>query len=455
MTEPDFEAWFHRAPCGLLALSPEGSILEVNDTFAAWMSFAPADLVGRPFSSLLDAGSRLFYETRHAQILPLQGSVKEVALTLKTASDARLAVLINSAKDEQHGIVRCAVFDATERRQYETELLKARKSAESSETRVRILQDISSTFGLSASDEDVAESFVEVARDAFDATEAAVFLAGDGGEMQLVAGVNPLDGRVPPVRSLRHSPRVTVVTAAEALAEYPVLAQGLVETRLASVSITPLLDDGVRLGILVCFFGRRTEFDDHFYDLQKALGRQASQTLVRVRLQRRLAHMALYDQLTGIANRQLLQQTLDDAIDTAATTGSPLAVIFLDIDEFKSINDRLGHAAGDAVLAELAGRLRTGVRAGDSVGRLGGDEFVAVCADADADAASAIAERILEHARLPIEIAGAVVRASVSAGVALYRPEMDTRPTGEQMLIRADGAMYESKDAGKDRVTLG
>ena len=77
--------------------------------------------------------------------------------------------------------------------------------------------------------------------------------------------------------------------------------------RLASLTVTPLVADGVRLGILVCFFARRTEFDSSFFDLLDALGRQASQTLTRVRLQRRLAFLALHDQLTGVANRQLLE----------------------------------------------------------------------------------------------------------------------------------------------------
>lgn len=435
-------------------MAPDGTIIEANDTFHSWMDAGTDELIGRPFSSLLDVGSRLFHATRYAQLLPLQGSVKEVALTMLTVTGARLPVLVNFTMDAASGVVRSAVFDATERRQYENELLHARKSAESSESRVRILQDISSTFGLSASDEDVANSFAAVTREAFDATESAVFLVGDDGEMHLVGGTNPLAGLVAPVRTLRLSPDVTVIKADDVGAEFPQLAAGMAEMRLVSLSITPVLEDGVRLGILVCFFARRTDFDDTFFDLQRALGRQASQTLVRVRLQRRLAQLALYDQLTGIANRQLLQDDLDAAIITAEQTGRPLAVIFLDIDAFKAINDRLGHAAGDTVLTELAARLRDGVRAGDRVGRLGGDEFVAVCADADEHAAAAIAERILAETRLPISVGEAIVSASVSAGISLYRPDADPRPTGEQMLVRADGAMYESKDAGKDRVTI-
>ena len=319
---------------------------------------------------------------------------------------------------------------------------------------MRILQDSSSAFGLSASDVDVAQSFVDVAREAFTAREAAVLLLDEHGELQLVAGVNPLAGRTAPVLSLRNTPRVTVVEEQSAREEFPELAAAMREIRLASLSITPLLSDGERLGILVCFFGRRDDFDDHFFDLQKALGRQASQTIVRVRLQRRLAYLALHDQLTGVANRQLLEQSLDSAISHAAETGEPLAVLFLDVDRFKEINDQFGHAMGDAVLVEIADRLRQGVRADDVVGRIGGDEFVAICAGADRIAATSIAQRIIDMSHTPIAVSAGVISASVSVGVALYRPDVDPQPTGENLLIRADGAMYQSKNAGKDRVTL-
>ena len=108
----------------------------------------------------------------------------------------------------------------------------------------------------------------------------------------------------------------------------------------------------------MCFFARRREFDEQFFDLQRALGRQAAQTLVRVRLQRQLEHLALHDPLTGLANRQLLQQSLDALIEDSQRADEPLTLVFFDVDDFKSVNDRWGHRAGDVVLCELAERLR-------------------------------------------------------------------------------------------------
>lgn len=451
---PSDQSWFRAAPCGLIAMSPAGVVTEANGTFLTWSGYSLQEVIGRPLVSFLDPGSRLFFETRHLQTLHLGGSVSEVALTLLHASGARLPMLVNAAVDQDAELVRIAMFNATERHLYESELRNARKAAESSEERVRILQEISSTFGVSASDEDVAQSFVDVAREAFTAKAAAVMLLDDEGSLNHVAGTNPLAGLVAPIISLRNTPRVTVVVPSVAQDEFPELADAMRASRLASLSITPLLADGQRLGILICFFGRRNEFDEHFFDLQQALGRQASQTLVRVRLQRQLAYLALHDQLTGVANRELLQRSLDHAIDRAAQSGEPLAVLFLDVDGFKPINDQFGHATGDAVLVELAARLRQGVRGEDVIGRIGGDEFVAICASADIAAASSIAHRILEITGSPIPVAAGVISASVSVGVAHYQPSADPRPTAANLLVRADGAMYQSKGSGKNRVTI-
>lgn len=236
---------------------------------------------------------------------------------------------------------------------------------------------------------------------------------------------------------------------------FPEVAAAMRRNGLEALSVTPLIAEGERLGVLVCFFAARPDFDAHFFDLQQALGRQASQTLLRLRLQRRLARLALHDQLTGVANRQLLQLTLDDAIAYSATASEPLSVLFLDVDDFKSINDAFGHAAGDMVLVELAARLQGGVRGGDVVGRIGGDEFVAICPGADADAAEAIAQRILEVCRLPVPVPDGIISASVSVGISLYEPGVDPHPNAQQLLVRADAAMYDAKRAGKDRATLG
>ncbi|GAA3014417.1 sensor domain-containing protein [Microbacterium aurantiacum] len=445
-------AWYDQAPCGLLSTHLDGTIVDVNETLLRWTGYERPQLIGQPFALLLDRGGQMFFETRHRQLLHLQGAVEEVSLTVRTTAGEDLPVLVNAARDEDAALIRFAILNATGRVQYERELVTARRIAEESAQRVRILQEVSTAFGVSATDEDVAQTFAAVAREAFSARDTAVLLLDDDGELALVAGANPLEGKVAPVPELRETTLVTVVHDDDEI--FPDVARALRNEELASLSVMPLSAEGERLGVLVCFFATRTDFDAHFFDLQQALGRQASQTVQRVRLQRRLAVLALHDQLTGVANRQLLQLTLDEALATAMAGSDPLAVLFLDIDDFKSINDSFGHATGDLVLVEFAARLREGVRAGDVVGRIGGDEFVALCPGTDAIAAEAIAERILAVCRKPIAVPNGVISASVSVGLSLFDPETDTLETGAQLLVRADAAMYDAKRAGKDRVTV-
>jgi diguanylate cyclase (GGDEF)-like protein/PAS domain S-box-containing protein len=432
----------------------DGTVVEINDTLLGWLGHDREDVVGRRLIDLLDPGSRLFFETRHTQVLHLRGAVDEVALTMLRADGTPLPMLVNSAHDVEAALIRTAVFNASERTRYERSLLQARREAEASSERVRVLQEISSRFDLSVTDEDVATSLAEVSRSAFAARETTVLLVDERGVLGFAGGSDPLEGALVAAPELLRPDGTSIITTDGVQDDFPDLASAMRSARLAAVSVTPLVADDERLGVLVCHFARRTQFDEQFADLHRALVRQASQTLVRVRLQRRLAFLALHDQLTGVANRRLLQRVLDEAIEAATLRGEPLSLLFLDVDDFKGINDAFGHAVGDSVLVELAARLRRSVRSGDVVGRIGGDEFVAICADADGDAASAVAARILEISQEPIRTAGTMIQASVSVGISLYRPGPDAPPTAEQLLVRADGAMYESKRAGKRRATF-
>lgn len=447
---------YDESPCGLLSTTLDGIIIDANSTFTQWLRLSTQEVVGQSLSSLLDTGSRIFFETRYQQALHLSGHVDQVALTMTLPDGEPLHVLVNAmaVNTGDAPVVRVAVFDASARIEYERELLQARRAAEASEARVRVLQDVTSTFGLSVSDTELAESFVVVAQDAFQTTAAAVHLVDENGELQAVAGHDPLWGKVAPVPELRDTEDVVVVHVEDLGDEHAELAAAMREARLRSLTVAPLESDAGRLGVLVCFFGQHREFDAQDIDLQRTIGRQASQTIVRVRLQRQLARLALYDQLTGVANRPLIQSEIEAAIERAVESGRSLAVVFLDVDEFKEINDQRGHAVGDAVLQHLASRLNAGVRAGDLVGRIGGDEFVILCEDADASVARQIAERVRQAASEEFDASGASLNVSVSIGVSLFDPGTHSIPTADQILIRADGAMYRAKGGGKNQVTF-
>nr|WP_295499072.1 sensor domain-containing diguanylate cyclase [uncultured Ralstonia sp.] len=157
-------------------------------------------------------------------------------------------------------------------------------------------------------------------------------------------------------------------------------------------------------------------------------------------------HLALHDPLTDLPNARLLRDRLFVAIQTARRARSQVAVVFVDLDRFKPINDEYGHGMGDLVLKATAMRLRSGLRASDTVARLGGDEFVAILTHCQTrDDVEQTVERLIEQLQAPFRMEGHVLSMSVSAGVALYPG--DGRDA--QTLIRcADSAMYEVKRAG-------
>lgn len=157
----------------------------------------------------------------------------------------------------------------------------------------------------------------------------------------------------------------------------------------------------------------------------------------------RYAHMALHDALTGLPNRIHLVGALDDAAARAASAGHGFALLFIDVDRFKAINDRFGHAIGDAVLVTLAGRLRHSVNRKDLVARLSGDEFVVLLAGvSDPATAAAVGQRLRDAVAAPMVFDGCSVEVSVSVGVAVHGIDAG-RP--DDLLRAADLAMYRAK----------
>ena len=166
----------------------------------------------------------------------------------------------------------------------------------------------------------------------------------------------------------------------------------------------------------------------------------------RQALEQELRHQAFHDALTGLANRALFEDRLAHALAGARRHDHPIAVLFLDLDDFKTINDSLGHAVGDELLRTVARRIAAEVRVTDTAARLGGDEFAVLLETMDEDTnADAIAARLLEALRAPIHIGGRELR--VSASVGLARSDGDAGV--EDLLRNADTAMYAAKDAGK------
>jgi len=162
-----------------------------------------------------------------------------------------------------------------------------------------------------------------------------------------------------------------------------------------------------------------------------------------------LEHLAHHDALTGLGNRMALDVYFEHAIARAERKKSEVAVLMMDLDDFKPINDKYGHSAGDEVLREVAKRLRRCVRGGDLVVRLGGDEMVIVCNMERDGAAEAtmLAERVLHEILMPFVSSGSRVSIHMSIGISLY-PSHSTN--ADELLEQADNALYAAKARGKN-----
>jgi diguanylate cyclase (GGDEF)-like protein len=166
-----------------------------------------------------------------------------------------------------------------------------------------------------------------------------------------------------------------------------------------------------------------------------------------------LEHIAHYDALTNLPNRVLLADRLKQAMLQAQRRAQRLAVVFLDLDGFKAVNDLHGHEAGDHLLTALAVRMKAALREGDTLARIGGDEFVAVLVDlVDAQASLPVLERLLAAAREPVHWDNEVLKVSASLGVTLY--PQDEELDADQLQRQADQAMYQAKVSGKNNYHL-
>jgi len=161
-----------------------------------------------------------------------------------------------------------------------------------------------------------------------------------------------------------------------------------------------------------------------------------------------IEHQASYDSLTGLPNRNLIQDRIDQQLVRSRRSGTFFAVMFLDLDDFKSINDSLGHSAGDQLIVEVGKRLNALLREEDTVGRLGGDEFIILVNNFNnTDDIIGVANKILTEIRHPINVSGHTIHTAVSIGITVYPTDGDTT---HSLMKNADTAMYESKQKGRN-----
>lgn len=251
------------------------------------------------------------------------------------------------------------------------------------------------------------------------------------------------------------------VEAGEPVHSFDVVSDGrlaecrdlLLRNGFKSVWSTPVSgsdDDGIIASIAV-FWHEPHEVTPDEVAFMETLIALCSIAVDRKEYETRLTHQAHHDSLTGLPNRSLFTELLSIATGRASRGNTVNAVMFIDLNRFKEVNDSLGHDAGDELLINVASRLRECSRASDTVARFGGDEFVVLCEDLDPESASGLvadlAERLLASIDQPMVIKGQLLRVSASVGISVSRGSS----TASGMLRDADAAMYKAKKNGKAR----
>lgn len=220
------------------------------------------------------------------------------------------------------------------------------------------------------------------------------------------------------------------------------------EHGLAACWSTPIkASDGRVLGTFAFYYRHPHEPDAFHRRLVEVIVHLCALALEREEARNRIRRLAFYDDLTGLPNRNLLHAQTDQAIATAGAAGQALAVLFIDLDRFKQINDSFGHPGGDQLLRAVSRRLQDEAGTADIVGRLSGDEFVMVLSPCDAQSAGERAERILRRLSLPLQLDDVQIRPSASVGISMF--PHDGHDT-ETLLHHADMAMYQAKNSGRN-----
>jgi diguanylate cyclase (GGDEF)-like protein len=363
-------------------------------------------------------------------------------------------VLVEQGVPDATGRRTLALFDATDRWAFENELQSEHSLAQRTQKRLELVINASIAFTEAASEAELAYVLAETAASAYAAEQSVVYLLDGENAFRRIAGTNPFDEfsdvteLTRQALVLRTVVKVSGVEAAAALS--PSIAEAFTATGVQAIIVAPIRLPDQLLGVLGVFFHHPRQFDEQASPLADALAGQAARAMSSIRLQRRLEHAAMHDETTGLPNRRFLEDRTSRAHSRNDTVR---AVLFVDLDGFKAVNDAMGHQAGDALLSEVAERLRATVRDSDLVARYGGDEFVVVCDVASEAAVGDLADRILDsigsrYSMLPPELS---IGASIGISVI---PSASAPGEFDRLLRAADQAMYRAKNAGGNQVVF-
>ena len=256
------------------------------------------------------------------------------------------------------------------------------------------------------------------------------------------------EGERTPCNTVLHTAAAVAVRDTHGGSRWPEYAELMQEWHVHAVQTVPIVTNGTRpTGALSVHY--RTPF--RLGEDEEAISRARQMieiAIERKRAEAHIEHLAHYDSLTGLPNRVMFNDRLRQALTEATRDGRRVAVIFMDLDQFKNINDSLGHEVGDRLLQAVAQRLRRCIRRGDTIARLGGDEFTVVLADmAQAEDAARVAQKIITAFAAPFDLHDREMFVTASVGVTLFP---DDGRDAEVLLKNADIAMYRAKERGRN-----
>ncbi|OJX72739.1 MAG: hypothetical protein BGO91_13255 [Leifsonia sp. 71-9] len=447
LTDTDFGEVARMQPFPRALIDRDHVVLDANLALEVWAARPAGELVGLPLATVLGVDDD---ELSAALATGNPGGIR-LGTTAHGYQGTRSSVVIRAVRIS--GGRTIVAFDPELAAVGErTQALGRRES-----DRLQLLLSASVAFAKTRSEPELGELLSETARRAFNATACSVH-TGAPGRYELVAGENllasvwPADAPPRAGMTVELGRVVTIESPDDADQVAPDIGLSDIFRRAGVFSVigAPIIEDGTPFGAFACYFDQPRTFDDQAVPLAEALAELAGQVLVRLRLEQRLRRAAMLDDVTGLSNRRLFDQNLQRR--ERAQTGQ-VAVLFVDLDGFKAVNDSLGHAAGDEVLRVVAERLTRIFRAEDEIARYGGDEFVVALQVADTSDALELADRARAAIAEPIEGIPAGLTITASVGIAITDGPAADQPV-DYLIRLADQAMYAAKRSGGDQAVV-
>jgi diguanylate cyclase (GGDEF)-like protein/PAS domain S-box-containing protein len=416
----------------IVTVDHEGRILEFNNAARRAFGYTRAEVLGREVADKIVPPALRDEIRRRLRDFVVTGDSADLGrrreATAMRADGTLLPIEVVAVPAYVKGRVLLTAYirDLTDRRRAER----------LSEARHRATQVLTEALSLAEATPAVLGALVE----GFECEEARLWLTEEG-RLDL-AGTAASSGAVGRAETPDDSVARQAVERGEAI-----WVDG-VDSRQGKAGLgVPVRVGGQLLGILEVRFAASPTRDEVWVSALGDVGNQVGLFLKRQRAEADLQRLARYDSLTGLPNRSFFLESLQRTLARAAHRGSRAALVFLDLDGFKAVNDRLGHAAGDAVLQAVAERLRGGTRSSDLVARMGGDEFTVLVQDlARADDAALVARGLLERLSRPFTLDQQPIPLSASAGISVYPEDGSDART---LIGHADLAMYRAKQEGK------